>query len=440
MPPLVRRTLLSSCSLSASRWRWLPSPTRATAASRRVTPHSPNAERIDDSRTSGSRSSRRRLRRRREHAPPVHLPLPPRGRPRDGGGPAGPRRDAPGADLDRDSRVDPRRDRGVRLLQAARDPGRPEREGGRRTARRSRMDAHQFYWQFTYPNGAVSIDELHAPVNRVVTGRHRLAGRRPQLVDSRAAAGSSTPFPAIATNDTWFKADQVGTYRGQCGEFCGVYHARWNAPSRSRAEPDEYESYLASLGQARSISAGRSGRRLREVSRHWTAHGGYGPAIKNNSTSDPAGGPAHAAHAAAQPARSRSRTYMPPVARGWTDKQVNALLRLSEAQRLQGVGEWRLEPSRSPRTAPTGARAASMSWITTVDHKRIGILYLVTSLVFFAAGGILALLMRSQLATRERALRHEELLQRALHDPRHDDDLSVHRPVLGRASRTSSCR
>ena len=38
------------------------------------------------------------------------------------------------------------------------------------------------------------------------------------------------------------------------------------------------------------------------------------------------------------------------------------------------------------------------SWITTTDHKRIGILYIWTSLVFFAAGGILALLMRAQLA------------------------------------------
>jgi cytochrome c oxidase subunit 1 len=38
-------------------------------------------------------------------------------------------------------------------------------------------------------------------------------------------------------------------------------------------------------------------------------------------------------------------------------------------------------------------------WLTTVDHKRIGILYIWTSLVFFAAGGILALAMRVQLAT-----------------------------------------
>jgi cytochrome c oxidase subunit 1 len=43
-------------------------------------------------------------------------------------------------------------------------------------------------------------------------------------------------------------------------------------------------------------------------------------------------------------------------------------------------------------------RGRVASWITTVDHKRIGLLYIGTSLVFFAAGGILALLMRAQLA------------------------------------------
>ncbi len=39
-----------------------------------------------------------------------------------------------------------------------------------------------------------------------------------------------------------------------------------------------------------------------------------------------------------------------------------------------------------------------ISWLTTVDHKRIGILYLVTTFAFFLVGGILALLMRTQLA------------------------------------------
>ena len=38
------------------------------------------------------------------------------------------------------------------------------------------------------------------------------------------------------------------------------------------------------------------------------------------------------------------------------------------------------------------------SWVATVDHKRIGILYLVTALFFFGVGGIEALLIRLQLA------------------------------------------
>ena len=38
------------------------------------------------------------------------------------------------------------------------------------------------------------------------------------------------------------------------------------------------------------------------------------------------------------------------------------------------------------------------SWITTVDHKRIGILYLVTAIIFFFGAGIEALVMRTQLA------------------------------------------
>ena len=38
------------------------------------------------------------------------------------------------------------------------------------------------------------------------------------------------------------------------------------------------------------------------------------------------------------------------------------------------------------------------SWFTTVDHKKIGILYGATALVFFVFGGVEALLIRLQLA------------------------------------------
>ncbi len=39
-----------------------------------------------------------------------------------------------------------------------------------------------------------------------------------------------------------------------------------------------------------------------------------------------------------------------------------------------------------------------MSWLTTVDHKRIGLLYLSTGFVFFLVGGLEAMLIRMQLA------------------------------------------
>ncbi len=42
-------------------------------------------------------------------------------------------------------------------------------------------------------------------------------------------------------------------------------------------------------------------------------------------------------------------------------------------------------------------RPGLVGWLTTTDHKRIGILYFFTSLAFFGAGGVEALLIRTQL-------------------------------------------
>jgi cytochrome c oxidase subunit I len=45
-----------------------------------------------------------------------------------------------------------------------------------------------------------------------------------------------------------------------------------------------------------------------------------------------------------------------------------------------------------------------IGWLSTVDHKRIGKRYIVTALVFFVLGGLLALAMRTQLARPENGL------------------------------------
>ena len=75
-------------------------------------------------------------------------------------------------------------------------------------------------------------------------------------------------------------------------------------------------------------------------------------------------------------------------------------------------------------------------WVTTVDHKKIGIMYVVMAVVFLVIGGVrsdadaLAACHSAQHADRTRSV------QSALHDPRHDDgvlhghaDLDRHRQL-----------
>jgi len=51
-----------------------------------------------------------------------------------------------------------------------------------------------------------------------------------------------------------------------------------------------------------------------------------------------------------------------------------------------------------PRAIAPRPRGRLLSWLTTTDHKKIGILYLINSITFFVVGGIFALLMRTELA------------------------------------------
>jgi cytochrome c oxidase subunit I len=65
------------------------------------------------------------------------------------------------------------------------------------------------------------------------------------------------------------------------------------------------------------------------------------------------------------------------------------------------------------RTA-RGATPGWRGWVTTTDHKRIGVLYLVTAFAFMMLGGVEALLMRTQLAAPDNTLLTSERYNQVL--------------------------
>ncbi len=55
-------------------------------------------------------------------------------------------------------------------------------------------------------------------------------------------------------------------------------------------------------------------------------------------------------------------------------------------------------PPDGPAAPGRARRRLPVEWLTTTDHKQIGTLYLVTAFAFFVVGGVMALVMRAELA------------------------------------------
>jgi cytochrome c oxidase subunit II len=105
------------------------------------------------------------------------------------------------------------------------------------------IDAHQFYWEFVYPNGAISVDKLRVPYNRKV---------RLKIISSDVAHSWWVPklggkLDAIPgrTNFLTLRPTKLGIFRGQCAELCGIQHAAMLAQVEV-LPADEYDSWVQS--------------------------------------------------------------------------------------------------------------------------------------------------------------------------------------------------
>jgi cytochrome c oxidase subunit 2 len=105
-----------------------------------------------------------------------------------------------------------------------------------------KVEGHQYYWQFEYPDGAIAVDQMVVPVGKVVN----LQVVSPDVIHSwwiPALGGKIDAIPG-RTNRTWFQADSVGTYTGQCAELCGAEHALMTASVRA-VSAAAFEAFLA---------------------------------------------------------------------------------------------------------------------------------------------------------------------------------------------------
>ncbi|MBA2504775.1 MAG: cytochrome c oxidase subunit II [Thermoleophilaceae bacterium] len=114
------------------------------------------------------------------------------------------------------------------------------------------VNGQQYMWRFDYPGSLkgeaerlYSFYEMVVPTNTTVT----LNITASDVIHSwwiPTLGGKADATPGY-TNETWFKIEKPGIYKGQCAELCGENHADMLARVRA-VPPDEFRAWAAKQG------------------------------------------------------------------------------------------------------------------------------------------------------------------------------------------------
>jgi cytochrome c oxidase subunit 2 len=179
-----------------------------------------------------------------------------------------------------------------------------------------KVHAHQFYWEFEYPDGQLSIDTMVVPAGRVV----RLDVTTPDVAHSWWIPRLGGKIDAIPgrTNTTWFKTSRLGTYHGQCAEFCGLLHAAMRADV-AVVSPASFEGFLAAHSPGSRAVGKETFNGVCAKCHGSLGQGAYGPKIAGSALlSQPQ---------ALRDLLRHGKNKMPAVGKDWSDAQINALVR-----------------------------------------------------------------------------------------------------------------
>src|SRR4051794_5566954 len=104
------------------------------------------------------------------------------------------------------------------------------------------VNGQQYVWRFDYPGAQplFSYYEMVVPTDTTVT----LDVNASDVIHSWWIPKLGGKVDAVPghTNQTWFKIEKPGVYRGQCAELCGAGHADMRGVVKAVA-PDEFEAW-----------------------------------------------------------------------------------------------------------------------------------------------------------------------------------------------------
>jgi cytochrome c oxidase subunit 2 len=187
-----------------------------------------------------------------------------------------------------------------------------------------RVVGRQFYWQFEYPNGVIAIDTMRAPAGVPVV--LEVTAPDDDVIHSwwiPALGGKMDAIPG-RVNETWFQAKNVGVYKGQCAELCGVEHAQMLGAVEVLPR-DEFDAWLEKRRADQSAEGAELGAEVWAgvcAKCHGLAgEGGIAKALAGSVLlADP-----QTVETIVRNGRTTRRGTMPAVGAGWTSEQMNAL-------------------------------------------------------------------------------------------------------------------
>ena len=138
---------------------------------------------------------------------------------------------------------------------------------------------HQYYWDFIYPNGEVSVDRLRLPFDRKV----QLTIRSDDFAHSwwiPALGGKMDAIPG-KTNHLTLRPTKLGTFPGQCAEFCGLLHAAMLANAEVMPA-DRYDAWVSARANAQLALGKETFVGVCAKCHGLAAQGGVGPNIAQN--------------------------------------------------------------------------------------------------------------------------------------------------------------